>query len=180
MLVNFVLIIFMLLSLIVIAFLLDVLLTGKTPLVTTPSKSREKIINVIKLDKNSVFYDLGCGTSRLLVDLSKIYSLSTFIGIDNSPFSYVLSRLRIVLNKSKNISIKYGNFFKCNLSNATHIYLWIYVKDMDKLLKKFNVELKEETLVCSLDFPFSKKEPEEVRDLGVENRFGHTLYIYKF
>jgi ubiquinone/menaquinone biosynthesis C-methylase UbiE len=168
------------LSIILVLFLLDVLLTGKTPLVTTPSKSRKKIINIIQLDKNSIFYDLGCGTSRLLVDLSKSYPLSKFIGIDNSPFSYVLSKLRIKLSKSKNISIKYGDFFDCDLSSATHIYLWIYVKDMDKLLMKFKSELKEGTLVYSLDFPFSNKEPEEVRDLGRENRFGHTLYIYKF
>jgi precorrin-6B methylase 2 len=168
------------LSILVVVFLLDVLLTGKTPLVTTPSKSREMIVNIIKLDKNSVFYDLGCGTSRLLVDLSKVYPSTQFIGIDNSPFSYVLSKFRIKLCKSKNISIKYGNFFKCDLSNATHIYLWIYVKDMDTLLKKFNSELKQGTLVYSLDFPFSNKESEEVRDLGRENRFGHTLYIYRF
>jgi hypothetical protein len=51
---------------------------------------------------------------------------------------------------------------------------------VDKLLKKFKSELKEGTLVYSLDFPFSNKEPEEVRDLGKENRFGHTIYIYRF
>lgn len=171
------------LSILVIVFLLDVLLTGKTPLVTTPSKSRKKIVQTINLKENDIFYDLGCGTSRFLVELSKIYPASRYIGIDNSPFSYVLSKLRVLFsnfNKSNNISIKYGNFFNFNLSSATHIYIWIYVKDMDKLLNKFNLELKHGTLVYSLDFPFSNKEPKEIIDLGSGNRFGHTLYIYSF
>jgi hypothetical protein len=180
MLVNLVLLISFLLPVIFIVFLLDVLLTGKTPLVTTPYKARKKIINIIKLNKNSVFYDLGCGISSLLVDLSKIYPSSKFIGIDNSPFSYLLSKVSILLNKSNNVSIKYGNFFNCDLSNATHIYLWIYVKDMDKLLNKFKSEVKQGTLVYSLDFPFSNKDPDKVLDLGSNNRFGHTLYIYRF
>lgn len=180
MLINFVMLILISLSVLVIMFLLDVLLTGKTPLVTTPYKSREKLINIIQLKENSVFYDLGCGTARLLVDLSKVYPSSKFIGIDNSPFSYIFSRIRIMLSRSKNISIRYGNFFDCDLSLATHIYLWIYVKDMDKLLNKFKSELKSGALVYSLDFPFSEKESEEIRDLGRESKFGHTLYIYKF
>jgi len=179
-LINVIQIILTLSSVLVIVFLLDVLLTGKTPLVTTPSGSRKKLAEIFQLKENSVFYDLGCGTSKLLVECSKIFPSTKFIGIDNSPFACVLSRLRTVLNSSKNISIKFENFFKTDLSRATHIYLWIYIKDMNKLLTKFKSELKSGTLVYALDFPFSEKKPNEVVDLGERNKFGHTLYIYKF
>jgi ubiquinone/menaquinone biosynthesis C-methylase UbiE len=167
-------------SLLAVAFLLDVFLTGKTPLVTTPFESRKKIIKILELKESSVFYDLGCGTGSLLIECSKAFPSSGFVGIDNSPFSYILSRLRTRLNKPNNIYIKFGNFFDHDLSGATHIFLWIFVKDMDKLLKKFKSELKPGTPVYSLDFKFSEKIPEKTIDLGRENKFGHTLYIYRF
>jgi SAM-dependent methyltransferase len=178
--INFLLLILLLLSVLVVVFLLDVFLTGKTPMITTPSGSRRKIIKTLVLKENSVFYDLGCGTGTLLVECSKVFPTSHFVGIDNSPYSYFFSKIRVWLRKSKNISIKFGNFFNSDLSQATHIFLWIFVKDMDKLLNKFQSELKQGTLVYSLDFSFTKKEPEKVIDLGRRGMFGHTLYIYRF
>jgi SAM-dependent methyltransferase len=178
--INLILLILLLLSVLVILFLLDVFLTGKTPLITTPLESRRKLIKILQLKENSVFYDLGCGTASLLIECSKVFPSAKFIGIDNSPFSYVSSKIRARLNGSKNISIKFGNFFDSDLAQATHIYLWIFVKDIDKLLKKFKSELKSGTLVYSLDFAFSEKEPEKIIDLGRRKKFGHTLYVYKF
>jgi ubiquinone/menaquinone biosynthesis C-methylase UbiE len=180
MVINIFSLVLLLFSLLAVAFLSDVLLTGKTPLITTPLKSRKKIIEILELKENSVFYDLGCGTGSLLVECSKAFPSSKFVGIDNSPFSYLLSKVRTRLSKPNNISIKFGNFFDYDLSGATHIFLWIFVKDMDKLLKKFKSELKPGTPVYSLDFSFSEKEPEKIIDLGKSNRFGHTLYIYRF
>jgi precorrin-6B methylase 2 len=174
------LIILLLFSVLAVAFLSDVLLTGKTPLITTPLESRKKIIKNLELKEDSVFYDLGCGSGKLLVECAKSFPSTRFVGIDNSPFSYVFSKVRTQLSGSKNISIKFGNFFNCRLSQATHIFLWIFVKDMDKLLKKLESELKSGTLVYALDFKFSEKEPEKIIDLRRGSRFGHTLYVYRF
>ena len=168
------------LSLVPVVFLLDVLLTGKSPLVTTPSRSRHFLKDILSLDDNSVFYDLGCGTGALLVECASRFPCAKFVGVDNSPFSYVISKIRVFLSGSKNISIKFANFFDINLSQATHIYLWLQVRDMDKLLSKFESELKPGTLLYSLDFPFSQKDPIKKIDLGKDNRFGHTIYIYGF
>ncbi|NMB91252.1 methyltransferase domain-containing protein [candidate division WWE3 bacterium] len=163
-----------------IVFILDVMLSGKSPLVTTPTHARQYLKDNLNLNENSIFYDLGCGTSSLLIKLSSSFPRSKIVGVDNSPFSYLISKIRILLNRSRNISIEYKDFFNVNLSQATHIYLWIYVKDMDKLLDKFKSELNTGTLVYSLDFPFSYKEPVERINLGETHKFGHTLYIYKF
>jgi SAM-dependent methyltransferase len=184
-----VLLIFLYLFLIIISilptiFILDVLVTGKSPLVTSPPHARHAIRDLLNLNDDSIFYDLGCGTALLLTECSSRYPQVKFVGIDNSPFSYVFSKMRTkvrtVLSGRKNISIKFANFFTVDLSQATHIYLWIYVRDLDKLLTKFETELKPGTLVYSLDFPFSHKEPAKVVDLGKEHKFGHTLYVYDF
>jgi ubiquinone/menaquinone biosynthesis C-methylase UbiE len=177
---NFFLLIILLLSVLTVVFLLDVFLTGKTPLITTPLESRNKIGKILDLKEDSVFYDLGCGTGTLLIEYSGVFPTSRFVGIDNSPFSYIFSKVRVWLGGYKNISIRFGNFFDHDLSRATHIFSFIIVKDMDKLLGKFKSELKQGTLIYSLDFSFSKKEPEKIIDLGRRGMFGHTLYIYRF
>ena len=179
------LLIFLYLFLIIISilptiFILDVLVAGKSPLVTSPPHARSAIRDLLDLNAKSVFYDLGCGTGSLLIECASRFPSTKFIGIDNSPFSYVFSKIRTILSGRKNISSRFANFFNVDLSNATHIYLWIYVRDLDKLLKKFEAELKPGTLIYSLDFPFSHKDPVKVSDLGKEHKFGHTLYIYEF
>ena len=156
------------------------LFTGNTPSITSPSTSRKFLLENISLDKNSVFFDLGCGNSKLLIELSRKNSNAKYVGVDNSLMSFLLSKLAVIFSRQKNIEIKFADFFKLDLSPATHIYLWIYVKDMDKLFKKLKKELRHGTLVYSLDFPFTSIEPKEIIDLGKKNRFGHTLYIYVF
>ncbi|MBP7785840.1 hypothetical protein KA062_01110 [Patescibacteria group bacterium] len=173
-------VILIVISTLIVISLLHFLFTGNTPSITSPTSSRKYLLENIGLDEKSVFYDLGCGNSKLLVDLSRNNPTARYVGADSSLVSYIESKLNVLLSKSKNISIKFSDFFNLDLSSATHIYLWIYVKDMDKLLKKFEKELQGGTLVYSLDFPFTSKEPTETIDLGKENKFGHTLYIYRF
>lgn len=174
------LIILALISSLIVLSLFHFLLTGNSPSVTSPATSRKMIIQKISLDENSVFYDLGCGNANLLKELSRVFPRASFVGIENSPISFLSSKILVLLGGFKNIEIKYGNFFNQDLSFATHIYLWIFVKDMDKLHKKFKSELKPGTLVYSLDFPFTNVNPDKVIDLGKDKKFGHTLYVYSY
>ena len=90
----------------------------------------------------------------------------------------MFSKLAVSLCRLKNIDIRFENFLKSDLSSATHIYLWIYVKDINLLLEKLKKELKKDTIIYSLDFPFNDLNPVETIDLGRKKKFGHTLYIY--
>ena len=171
-------IILIIISLSIVISLTHFLFTGNTPSLTSPLLAREYLLERISLDKSSVFYDLGCGNSKLLRSLAKKYPDSKFIGVDNSFFSYMFSKLAVSLCRLKNIDIRFENFLKSDLSSATHIYLWIYVKDINLLLGKLKKELKRHTLIYSLDFPFDDLNPVETIDLGRKKKFGHTLYIY--
>lgn len=170
----------LIISALIVISLVHFLFTGNTPSIASPLSSRKYLLENIRLDEKSVFYDLGCGNSKLLIGLSRKNPTARYVGVDSSLVSYIESKLNVFLSKSKNISVRLSDFFNLDLSLATHIYLWIYVKDMDKLLKKFEKELQPGTLVYSLDFPFTSKKPTETIDLGKENKFGHTLYIYRF
>lgn len=176
----FIQIILIIIPLFFVISLVHFLVTGNTPSITSPPYSRKFLMENIVFGEKSVFYDLGCGNSKLLIELSKRYPNIRYVGVDNSLSSYILSKLNVFLSKQKNISLKLADFYKLNLSSATHIYVWIYVKDMDKLYKKFKKELRPGTLIYSLDFSFTSIQPKETINIGKENRFGHTLFVYIF
>lgn len=168
----------MTLALLIVVSFLHFLLTGNTPSITTPISSINHLSKIISLDKDSVFYDLGCGNSKLLRSLAKNFPEARFIGVDNSFIPYLFSKIAVLLGNYKNIDIRFENFLKSDLSRATHIYLWIYVKDINLLLEKLKKELKKSVLIYSLDFPFEKLNPIEIINLRKEKKFGHTLYVY--
>lgn len=167
-------------SLFIVLSLLHFLLTGNTPPISTPKKSVEKIIQYIKLKDSDTFYDLGCGTGKFLFTLSKACPKTKFIGIESSLTTYITALFLSIFKVRRNTNIKFGNFFKINLSPATHIFLWIYIKDLDKLILKLKKELKPGTFVYSMDFPFSGIQPSDKIDLCKGKTFGHTLYVYIF
>lgn len=169
----------LIISLIILISLTQFLLTGNTPFIISPASSREYLLEFMSLNKDSVLYDLGCGNSKLLRSLAKKFPSSKFIGIDNSFLPYLLSKTSVLFGHYKNVEIRFENFLRSDLTTATHIYLWIYVKDINLLLKKLKKELKKSVLIYSLDFPSDELSPIETINLGKDKKFGHTLYVYR-
>lgn len=158
--------------------MLRFLFTGNTPPIITPRDTRRKLIELFELDKGSVFYDLGCGDATFLIELSKKFPDSKFVGIENSLFYYLLSKINIALHRRTKIQILFGNFFKIDLTPATHIYSWIFSKDMDRLFNKIKAQRDMKKTLYSLGFPLTEVKASKVITLDENKRFAHTLYIY--
>jgi SAM-dependent methyltransferase len=172
--------ILLLFSLLIVFSLLHFLLTGNTPPLITPTNTREKLLEIMDLNESSIFYDLGCGNGRFLIYLSKRFPKTEFVGIENSVIFYVISKIKVFVSGRKNVEIKFGNFLNKDISEATHLYMWIFVRDMDKLLEKFSKELKNGSKVYSLGFTFTDKEPTEVLRVDDRKNFARIIYIYDF
>lgn len=124
-------------------------------------------------------YDLGCGDGRLLRELYKVFPTATYRGIEHEITPYLLFRYRNRDIIGKNFSIIRGNFFKKDLSQATHILTYLFPHIMDALLPKLEKELPQGTQLISVDFPFTHKEPEKIIELKHYGR-GLRLFVYKF
>lgn len=156
-----------------------------TPFIRTPNSVLPYVLKALDLKDDSVVYDLGSGDARLLYFLRKNNSKAEFVGIEKFIFPYVLSLTRKYLNKTKGIEdvkIIKKDFYDHNYSDATHLVMYLYPNVMDDILKKFDEEIKEGTILVSVAFKFTNKQP--IAEIDME-RFGgydnaRKLYIYRF
>lgn len=180
---------FFLLILLMIVIVLFIMWTignfkNKAPFVTSSNSVLKDIARVMENKENSIVYDLGCGDGRILFYLSKIQNKAKYIGIENSTFPFILSRIGAFYNEkiSKNkVEILKEDFFKHDLSEATHIFTYLFPSVMDDLLPKFDKELKPGTRLVSLSFKFTNKAPLFEVDLNRSKyKLGRKLYVYQF
>lgn len=157
---------------------------NRVPFVTASSAVLKDIKEALLIKDDSIVYDLGCGDGRILFYLSHYNKKAKYIGIDNSIFPVLLSKAGAFLNNKKegvNIQIINNNFFKQDLSNATHIFTYLYPDIMDELLPKFKNELKKGTRLVSLSFKFKDKEPINEIDLNRSKyKLGRKIFVYEF
>ncbi len=159
----------------------DFFTTLKAPFLPISKNIASKIVELLDTRNDSIVYDLGCGDLRVIIECYKKNPAAKYIGIEKSYIPYILSLIKLKkLGNPNNIRVINGNFFKQNLSQATHIFLYLLPEMMDSLLPKLITELKQGTIIISFNFVFSKKKPEKiVKLLDSRQRQSGFMYIYK-
>ncbi len=157
---------------------------AKVPFVTVPNKTLSDIEKTLNIDENSIVYDLGCGDGRVLFYLHKHNPKAKFIGIENSPFPFLIASISNWWHKKiykSGITLIKKDFFDVDLSNATHIFTYLYPNIMDDLLPKLDQELKSNTKLVSMSFHFTTKREKEIFDLKRSKwQLARKIYIYEF
>ena len=130
-----------------------VLLYG-APYVPTHSRQANVALDLLDLNAGQIFYELGCGDGKILIMASKRgYKV---IGVELNPIMYIVAKIRTL--KYSNISVKYGNFWVQDLSNADGVFVFLLDKFMPKLDKKLEAELKPGAKLASYAFKIPNKK----------------------
>lgn len=156
-----------------------------TPFIRTPKKVLPYIDKGLELQSGSVVYDLGSGDGRILFYLKDKHPNVEFIGIEKKIFPFILASIRNIFRKitgSGTIKLIKKDFFNYDLSNATHLLMYIYPNDMDDILPKFDKEIKKGTKMVSVSFKFTNKQPSADVDLERDGKYQNArhLYLYDF
>jgi SAM-dependent methyltransferase len=170
-------------TLVLLCFWMITAFKSKVPFITIPTALLPAIKDALMIKEGSTIYDLGCGDGRILFYLSGIIPKATYIGIENNPFPLLLVKLRSWWERKKgyNITIHNQDFFARDLTDATHIFMYLYPNVMDDLLPKFDKELKKGTRVVSASFKFTQKRPIQEIDLRRSKyKRVRMLYVYEF
>lgn len=138
----------------------------------TPMDTVCRMLALAQVSDKDIVYDLGSGDGRIIIKAAKIYSARA-IGIETDPFRYLFSWINILVSgQIKRARVKFGNFFRKDISEATVITLFLFKPTNNKLKTKLMQELKPGTRVVSYiwtidDWQAQTSLPE------------HRIYLYK-
>lgn len=132
------------------------------PFVPSARKRHKNMLALAELKKTDTVYDLGCGDGRLLFSAAPFVKQA--IGYDLSIPLVLFGKLRAIA--ARNLSIRFGNLWKQNLSEANVIFCYLLPASMERFHKEVWPTLKKGTRVVSNAFPITglrpKKEKEKV------------------
>jgi predicted RNA methylase len=121
------------------------------------------IIDFSRIKKDDVFYDLGSGDGRILVEAAK--KGIKVIGIEKNPLLNWLARRRT--KNFKNVKIIQGDIFKQKINDASIIVAYLSQKITEKLQKKIEKEVKKGTRIILIDHEFLNWKTVKVKRVGL-------------
>jgi ribosomal protein L11 methylase PrmA len=141
--------------------------------VPTPEEVVEAMLQVAKVTKNDVVYDLGTGDGRIPVTAAKKYG-ARGVGIDIDPQRIKDATENVAKNGvGDRVRIIQGDLFETNISEATVVTLSLLPSLNQKLIPKLNKELKPGTRVVSHAFDMGDWKPEQELDVN-----GRKVYFW--
>lgn len=150
-------------------------------LISTPHKIVVEFMDLISVGPYDVFYDLGCGDGRLVIEAAKRGALGVCIEMDRILCNIVEIYSKMAGVKDR-IKVICSNMFDIDLSSAypspTIVYVYHYPSTIKALSSKLAKELSPGTVIASLDTPFTGWSPIAILPMVDEIGSLWFLWIY--
>ncbi len=147
--------------------------TTNAPLFFSPKKGIEAALKFINPRRGAVFFDLGCGSGRSLIIAEKKFGLHS-TGFELAVTSYLIGITNLFLHKAKDADIVFKNLYKAPLGKADIVFCFLNTRAMEKIEKKFELEMKPGSWLISYCFALEKRKPTKKNVL--ENKYEFYLY----
>lgn len=134
--------------------------------VPTPQPLVNKMLDMAKLTRNDVLYDLGSGDGRTVISAAKRGARST--GVEFNPKMVALSR-RIAQREGVGGKARFveGDFFKIDFSDATVLTLFLQT-DLNLKLRPKILDMKPGTRVVSNTFTMDDWKADQTQSVSEE------------
>ncbi|NHC34678.1 SAM-dependent methyltransferase [Scytonema millei] len=143
------------------------------PYVPTPQPVVERMLEIAKVNRHDVVYDLGSGDGRLVITAARKYG-ARGVGIDINP-----RRIQEANTNAKEagvtdlVEFRQQDLFQTDLSSATVVTLYLLPRINLKLRPKLLQELKPGTRIVSHNYDMGDWKPERVEQIN-----GSTIYLW--
>jgi len=156
-------------------------LGGQAPdvvFIPTPQDVVDKMLELAKVKKDDLVYDLGCGDGRIVVTAAKRYGCKA-VGYDIDPQRVEESLENVEKNNVGNlVRIQQKNIFTLDLSKADVITLYLLPELNVKLIPQLE-KLKPGSRIVSHDFAMRGVKPDKVVTLtSEEDNLEHSIYLW--
>lgn len=146
--------------------------------VPTPSDVVMKMLDLAKVSKSDMIYDLGCGDGRIVVLAAKKRGAHG-VGFDIDP-----QRIKECHANAKDygvesmVEFKQADIFKQDLSKASVVTLYLLPEINVKLIPQLAM-LKHGSRIVSHDFDMKGVKPDQtVKFRSKEDNVEHKLYLF--
>jgi cyclopropane fatty-acyl-phospholipid synthase-like methyltransferase len=143
--------------------------------VPTPMHAVEAMLDLAKVTRDDVVYDLGSGDGRIVIMAAEKYGARA-VGLELDPALVAASR-RAAREKgvADRVTFVEGDLFAADLSPATVVTMYLSSRINERLLPKLRRELKPGARVVSHDFDFRGLPTEKRRIAGGDEVFLWTV-----
>ena len=159
--------------LVIISLLTNLLLA---PVIRTPKKVIQEILDIMNLTKEDTFVDFGCGDGRLVLSAYE-QARCKCIGYDISPIMLILAKTARVVRYPlvKDILFDAQDIFQVDISMVSKIYCFLDEKSMNILKEKLDNFVRGGGEVYS--YEYGLKDLKNEKKVILSN--GNTLYVYR-
>jgi SAM-dependent methyltransferase len=115
----------------------------------TPRSAAMAMLRLAELSPRDTLYDLGAGTGALVFRAARVYR-ARVLGVEVEPIRVLILRLRRRFGPyADRVTIRWGNLFDLNFSEATVVTTFLWPGAMARLRAKFEAELRDGARVVS-------------------------------
>jgi SAM-dependent methyltransferase len=144
------------------------------PYVPTPQQVVDKMLDMAKVNKDDVVYDLGSGDGRIVTTAAQQFG-ARGVGIDINPVRIAEAKENAKrAGVTDKVDLRVGDIFETNFSEASIVTLYLLPNINRKLRPQLWQQLKVGTRVVSHAFDMGDEWPPE-RVERVEHR---TIYYW--
>lgn len=118
--------------------------------------------------------DLGSGLGGLIGFLGDVRPEGHYVGIEAAPLPFLLGWLRV---RGKNCNMRYGNFWRHELTGYDMVYAYLSPVPMAKLWRKVCAEMRPGSVFVSNTFAVPGVIPTET--VQIDDFHASPLYIYR-
>jgi SAM-dependent methyltransferase len=147
--------------------------------VPTPEAVVNKMLELAKVTKDDVIYDLGSGDGRIVITAAQKFGAKKGVGIEIDPNLVKKSQENAkTAGVSNRVEFRQQDLFTTDLSEATVVTLYLLPELNVRLRPKLFKELKPGTRIVSHDFDMGDWKPEQVVKVDGGAR-EHTVYFWR-
>ena len=140
----------------------------------TPHEVVHAMLEVAKVGKGDVLYDLGSGDGRIPITAAQKYGIARAVGIDINPERIKeANENRAKAGVEDRVAFTNADLFESNFSDATVITLYLLPALNLKLLPKLLKELKPGTRIVSHAFDMGSWKPAQTLEVD-----GRSVYFW--
>jgi len=135
----------------------------KVRYVPTPQSVAEKMLEIAKVGKDDVVYDIGCGDGRIVITAVKKFKAKKGVGVDIDADRIKESKANAKeAGVDQKVEFRKGDALKIkDLENATVVALYLSNSLMDQLHPIFKKRLKPGTRIISHRFVMKGWKPDK-------------------